>query len=390
MKNINVLILTTDSRIGGTEKILIEFLKKADRTKFNIFFMCLKPGGPLADIVKKMGFKSECLNVKNIFGAIRAYFYLKRFLKQNKIQILHSYLFHSNILSRIIRIHTKIPLIINSQRSTDEWKKWYHIFLDRYTGFLCDAIICNSLAVYNTMLGREKHKKEKLLYIPSGIDIKQYEFKGIGIDIRDSIGIPHNVPLLINVGNLRKPKGQIFLLKAMKIIKDRGLVSPKPKAIIVGEGALRGFLEKGIRNLKIEKDVFLLGFRDDIVHLLGASDIFVLSSLWEGLPVSVMEAMALKKPIIATNVGGILELIQDNKTGLLVPSANPVALADAIERLLNNPQMIPEMGRNAKEFIEKNYTIEKMVDSIESLYIDFLEERKRNKLSSFDYDSPEL
>ena len=151
-----------------------------------------------------------------------------------------------------------------------------------------------------------------------------------------------------------------------------GVLAAVPEAhfILVGEGDLRAELETLAGELGIRPQVHFLGFRSDVVELLKTIDVFALSSQWEGLPVTILEAMAMGKPVVCTDVGGVSEVVVPDQTGLLVPPRSPETLARAIIHLLTNPVVARNIGRCGRERVETHFSVQVMVKKIEGLYLD--------------------
>lgn len=173
------------------------------------------------------------------------------------------------------------------------------------------------------------------------------------------------LPVVLTVARLHKQKGHAFLLEASKLI---------PGAIFVfaGDGPERNYLENYSKELNVQERVVFLGYRNDIPSLISECDIFVLPSLFEGLPLTILEAMAAGKPVVASDIPGVDEEVVNNVTGFLVPKENPEALALAINSLLSNPKMASEFGDAAKHRAQKEFSSEKMVESITDLYKEIL------------------
>ena len=138
--------------------------------------------------------------------------------------------------------------------------------------------------------------------------------------------------------------------------------------LVAGEGEELAVLQEEALNLGIQENVKFLGFREDVPSLLRAMDVFLLPSLSEGLPLSVLEALALQKPVVASDVGGIPEVVEDGITGYLVPPKNPQALADKILLLLRNPQLAAEFGKEGRKSVEQAFSLEHMIQEYQSLY----------------------
>jgi glycosyltransferase involved in cell wall biosynthesis len=177
--------------------------------------------------------------------------------------------------------------------------------------------------------------------------------------------VPIDVPWVINVGNLYPVKGQRNLIKAFAKVHES---FPTALLSIVGRGDLERELKNEIAKLALENNVILHGFKDNVNKFLCQGDLFVLASLSEGLPISILEAMASGVPVISSDVGGIRELVSHNETGLLVPAGDEKALADAIISTLSNPSKGLEMTKNASRMVEKRFSVNKMVSSYQDLY----------------------
>jgi glycosyltransferase involved in cell wall biosynthesis len=191
-----------------------------------------------------------------------------------------------------------------------------------------------------------------------------------GESVRRSLGLRPRDIVVGTVGRLHPQKGQTYLLQAAPIIIKK---EPNVRFVLIGDGESRNELEAQIRNAGLEKRFSLLGFRQDVHKILHAIDIFTLPSLYEGLPNVILEAMAAGKPVVATSVDGTKELVEHEKTGLLVSPGDPDGLAEAILRLIRNRKWARRMGREAREKIQKSYSIENQIRAFEELYESCLE-----------------
>jgi glycosyltransferase involved in cell wall biosynthesis len=194
------------------------------------------------------------------------------------------------------------------------------------------------------------------------------------LGVREEIGVREDDLFLLSVGRLVHQKGHEFLVAAMpSVVKE----FPHAKVGICGDGFLRQQLDAQIKTLGLEKSVFLLGKFDNVTKYLVAADVFVLPSRWEGLPISLLEAMSVGLPIIATRVEGVDEVISDGEQGLLMSVGDIAALSDAILRLLRDPQARYQMGTAAKQRLLESYSIDHMGERYLSLMINILENRAK-------------
>jgi len=202
--------------------------------------------------------------------------------------------------------------------------------------------------------------------IRNGIDTKLYRTDDAARrSVRKELGIDEDQPLIGAVGNLYPVKGHTYLLKAMAIVKEK---YPHAMLVIAGRGEILDQLREEASGLGIKEKVVFLGFSEKIPAFLQGLDIFALPSLSEGLPLSVLEAMAAGKPVIATNVGGISEVLNDGYAELLVPPRNPDVLAEKILLLLRNPELANRLRELGRMKVEKEFSLNSMMEKYQELY----------------------
>ncbi len=361
VNKIRVVYLTTDSRIGGAEKNIISLVTHLDRDRYESRVVVLLPGGELIEELRGCGIEAECLGMRSKFDFL-AVFKLYRLLKGKRVDILHTYLFHANILGRVVGRLAKVPVIISSIRVME--KRRHHLWLDRLTGWMVNGETCVCEAVKKFTIEKARIKPDKLITIPNGIRVGEYNFE-VNLEGRKALHIESNYPVLGTVGRLHEQKGHAYLLQAMPAILRK---YPEAVLLIVGDGPLKSKLEKLCFKLQINKAVKFLGFRKDIKELMALMEVFVLSSLWEGMPNVLLEAMALGKPIVATRVGAAEELIEDGVTGLPVPPGDEETLAEAVIKVLSREDKGRGLGERAKRRVEGRFSVEVMVDKTEKLY----------------------
>jgi glycosyltransferase involved in cell wall biosynthesis len=218
--------------------------------------------------------------------------------------------------------------------------------------------------------------RERITTIVNGIDPDRFQSPESRSELRQKLNLPTDRPVIISVGRLTRPKGYPYLLGALVLMASEA----RPLTLIVGDGPDRHDLESQITRLKLEHDVQLLGNRRDVPDLLAAADLFVLASLWEGLPLALLEAMASGLPSVVTAVGENSKLIRDGTSGLLVPPADGPALADAIRRLLYQPLQRKRMGQAAREEVKRRFSIERCIKAHENLYEELLANKPKYSL----------
>jgi len=354
-----IFYLITDLDIGGAEKMLFELVKRIDRSKFTLEIGCLKGEGILGKRLEALGIKVRYFHIdRNIYKLANIVF----FLRQGHFDILHSYLFHANIIGRICGRIAGIPIVISSIRVCEK-KKLYHLWMDRITNWMVNLEICVSKEVKNFTIEKASIPEHKLEIVENGIPDSSLDA------VTSYRNKKANSLIIGTIARLSKQKGIKYLLHAAKrVIKQ----FPGVTFIIAGKGPLASQLKELSIKLGISDKVKLLGFRNDIPELLSVIDIFVLPSLWEGMPNVVLEAMAAGKPVIATDTGGSKDLIDSNINGVLVEPGNSEALAEAILKLLGNPAQRQRLGESARKTVKERFPIDKMVSKTEQIYTQLL------------------
>jgi len=354
-----IFYLITDLDIGGAEKMLFELVKRIDRDKFMPEVGCLKGEGILGKRLEALGIKVRYFHIEkpwDIYKLFSIFFFLRQF------DILHSYLFHANIIGRVCGRIAGIPIIISSIRVCEK-KKLYHLWMDRITSWMVNLEICVSKEVKNFTIEKAGIPEHKLEIVENGIPDS---FLDAVTSYRNKKA--HSF-VVGTVARLSKQKGIEYLLYAAKrVIKQFSDIT----FFIAGKGPLASQLKELSIKLGISDKVKFLGFRNDIPELLSVIDIFVLPSLWEGMPNVVLEAMAAGKPVIATDTGGSKDLIDSNINGVLVEPGNSEALAEAILKLLGNPAQRQRLGESARKTVKERFPIDKMVSKTEQIYTQLL------------------
>jgi glycosyltransferase involved in cell wall biosynthesis len=207
--------------------------------------------------------------------------------------------------------------------------------------------------------------QDKIVVITNGVDLKRYEQSVDKLSVRTRLGFDLDARLIAVVGTLKEPKGHRYLVEAMTDIVRR---HPEVHALFIGDGNLKDELKSQVDRLALKDHVHFLGNRRDVPDLLAASDLFVLPSLWEGLSMALLEAMASGKPIVATSVAGTNQVLISGKTGLVVPPGDVRRLAGAIEELLSDYARAEAMARAARKDVEIHYSAQKQADDHVALY----------------------
>ena len=235
--------------------------------------------------------------------------------------------------------------------------------LSRWKYHQVDMFICASEAIRQMLLG-DGIPPQRAVTVHEGIDLGRIA-AAAPARLHEELWLPHGAPIIGNVGALVPHKGQRHLIDAAALVVRR---VPDARFVIAGEGELRGALEQQIKHLGLEKHVLLAGFRPDILSLHKAFDIFVMSSVTEGLGTSLLDAMACGRPVVATRAGGIPEVVQDGVTGILVPARDHDAMADAIVKLLKDEELRNAMGAEGRSLANTRFNADRMVQDTLRVY----------------------
>lgn len=358
-KKIKIFYLITTSKIAGAEKQLFELVNRLDKNKYDIF-VCTIMGEEKGELLKKVrieGIKCDSLNINSKWHFLKV-FKLIFLLKKEKPEILQSFLFFDNLLARVFGKILHIPIIISGQRNVETHRSKLRNFIEKTTISFSDCIVSNSYAGKDILINREGLSEDKIRVI----------YNGINLDSVSDIKNNNDCQSLGYVGRLEKQKGIVFLLEAMAILNNKKL-----KLLIIGDGKEKEVLELKSRELGINDCVEFLGRKENAWNYMKDFGIFILPSLWEGMPNVILEAMSQGKLIIATNVGGVPEIIIDRENGFLIEPGKAKDLAEKIDYVLNLPEEEKRMVReNARKTVEKNFSIDKMVKEYENLYKELL------------------
>lgn len=359
---INVLHLCESSDTGGAESILINIVENLDKTRFTSM-VCLLSEGWLKTQLDARHIETVVIPQPHSLDLLWL-FRLYRLIKERKIDVIHSHEFATNVYASFISKMVGVPVIATVHGKNYYADKWRRRLAYRFVA--CKSFMVAVSADLKRFLSeRVGIPLRHIRVVHNGIDLHRYKSKESIYHVRKELRIGAEQPVIGTVGNLFAVKGQIYLLKACKIVAG---TFPNFVLVVAGDGEQSSFLEKEATSYGIADNVKFLGFRNDIPSILDAIDVFVLPSLSEGLPLSVLEALALQKPVVATNVGGIPEIIEDGITGYLVPPRNPEALATKIVHLLRHPEVAINMGRVGRLRVDECFSLEKMIEKYQSLY----------------------
>lgn len=353
-----VLQFITGLSPGGAENMMAKTIKHLDRKKYRII-VCSLVGGALEEELRKE-FPVIVLNSKNLFQILPAILKLRKIIKKERVDIVHSYLFHANIIARLAAAGTKAKAI--SSIRIKEIAKPSHNIIDALTKGLVDKYTTVSESVRQFVIKKERIAPEKVITIPNGLDFSAMKPKTKAAAKRKELGLRLSDAVILSVAHLRKTKDYPTLFKAMQELRETNA-----HLLVVGKGEAETEYKSIAQNLGLE-NVHFLGQRNDVFDLLSTADLCVLSTFYEGQSNALLEYMAFKKPIVATDIEENREVIDNGKEGLLVPPKNPNELARAILTLLSNSKLSKKLAENAFKRVKKYHDIKRVAKQTEELY----------------------
>ena len=299
---------------------------------------------------------------------------LLRFIRRENIAILHCHLFTASFLGAGIARMAGVGSVLETCHGPEVWRMGKGLrasfWVDRQVGRLVDKYIAVSHAAERHLVRNKRVPKNKIRVIHNGRDLGRFASASPNrrIATRAALGLA-NEPALLTMARLDDQKRHRHLIDAIATLaKGR----PNLVTLLAGEGPLVGSLRAQCASLGLTDRVRFLGYRRDVPELLEAADVVVLPSLYEGLPLVAIEALAAGRPMVATEVDGTPEVVIHERTGLLVPPANPFALAAAIERLLDNPELASRLASDGRKFVRENFAVQRQIEQTAALYSELI------------------
>lgn len=358
-----VLIVITSLEMGGAEQVVVGLadclVQKGCEVKI-VYLRDVKRVSPVSDKVDLLTLHMK----KNSISFMLSLYRLRKIVREWKPDVIHCHQFHAIILSRLLRCLLVSPKLISSAHNTIDGGK-FRSLLYKFTDPLSHINTNVSQEAVDRFVEAGAFKKHKAIVVHNSIDTVVFSFSlGKRSFLRKELGFEEHDIMFLAVGRLHGQKDYPNLLRAFCIVSDRYKNS---KLLIVGDGPLREECESLVKNKGLCNKVRFLGLRSDVSSLMSASDVFVLSSAWEGFGLVVAEAMACERIVVATDSGGVKEVLGD--AGFLVPPRNSDALSDAMLSALQlKPDEKNKLGRRARSRIVDLYSSQALADKWLSIY----------------------
>jgi glycosyltransferase involved in cell wall biosynthesis len=374
MDRVRVLQIVPKLVMGGGQRVAMDLVEHLDRQRFDVEMVSLYPySGEIFEVyMRDLGVNVNYLSKRLGFDT-KIFFEVHRVLSGFKPQVVHNHL-HALYTLLPSSLINRIPVLIYTIHSlADQEAKGLHRFINRMAFAKLGVVpVSISKAVLQSVHDIYGEVDSPVIY--NGIDAGKYSLSGSQPQkLREQFCIPENAFVFVNVASFRSLKNHRLLVYAFRDVLQ---YFPSSFLILVGEGELRQETSVLVEELGISNRVLFTGIRSDVAQILNACDCFVLSSDWEGLPISILEAMASGRPVIATNVGGVPELISSSENGLLVAMGDRQQLESAMIELLQNPARAKRMGERGKLIANGRFNVHKMAKQYGELYMRILRSNK--------------
>lgn len=385
-EKVRILHVITRLEKGGAPAVLLGLLCHSDNKRFEHHIatgITQEPEKDMIPYAEDMGFRVFVIPtlVREVrpFLDVNALLNLFVLIRKGRYDIVHCHTSKGGFVGRLAARLANVKVIIYSPHGDifggyfSKIKTCFFVWLERFAARFTDKIITLTKSGIDPYLKARIGKKSQFDYIYNGVDIAALEKRNVSRkQKRQQLAVGDDCPLVVTAGRLVPVKGYKYLIEALPLIVRE---APNIQVIFIGDGELREELLNKAKALKLENNALFLGMRNDVPEIISCSDLFVLPSINEGFGIVLLEAMAMRRPIVATNVGGIPEVVLDGETGILVPPKDPVQLSDAILKLLKDTSLARRMGEYGYQRLKSCFDIKEIVLKTERLYEGLLEKQ---------------
>jgi glycosyltransferase involved in cell wall biosynthesis len=371
-----IFFLLDSFNLGGTETQAVQLATRLDVKRYDVTLGCLRARGPLLEKLAGSGVsvreffrEGGITSLNGMYQVLR----LALFLRRGGFSIVHTHDLYANMLGIPAAAIARVPIIISSRRDLGHLA-WYQggrrAWMRRLQG-LSAVVLTNAAAIRESLIAEDHFPRDKVRVIHNGVDFERFAQTG---GHRDWL-LPgtEGEKWIVLVGNmLGDVKGHPYAIAAAPAILRE---FPKTRFVFVGDGQARQELERQVAQSGLDRHFSFLGRRNDVARILACCDIAMLPSKAEGLPNAILEYMAAGLPTVASQVGGNAELIEEGKTGLLIPPADSSALANALLRILRDTDLAEKLGKSARQYVASHFSFERLVKNTDELYTELLRSR---------------
>ncbi|WP_421943933.1 glycosyltransferase family 4 protein [Pedobacter sp.] len=364
-----ILHAIRQGKVGGGETHVLDLVNTLDKEKYDSIILSFT-NGPMVDKLRADGFTTFVIETEKPFNFM-VWNQVKELIFQQKIDLIHAHGTRANSNTFFASKQLKLPLIYtvhgwSFHPDQSSLVKFIRTQSEKFLVNVATKTICVSQS--NLAEGQGKFKMKNATVISNGINRVRFDPNLSYKDVRGEFGIDNNILLVGYIARITHQKSPLIFIKAIAAINDKENI----KFLIVGDGDLKNEMISLAQQLNVEKYIVFVDFRNDIPDILNAIDIFCLPSLWEGLPIALLEAMSMRKAIIASKIDGITDLIIDNENGLLITPNDAESLTSAIFRLQNDLPLLKQLGSEAEKTVKEKFNVSSMTKKIETIYSEIL------------------
>ncbi|MFQ5707897.1 MAG: glycosyltransferase family 4 protein [bacterium] len=382
-ERIRVLHIITNLPVGGAQDNTLITVERLNREKYDVSLICSSEGHWVRRALQMQDlnliFVDELTRkIQTLYDMI-ALWRIYKIIKKGQFTIVHTHSSKPGFIGRIAAKLAGVPIIIHTIHGfpfhdfMSPAVKRFYIYIERFLSKLSDKLITVSTLNLEKAVRLKLAERENFVNVYSGIDFDKFD---VSVDVeakKRELGILNGEKIVGMVGRFSQQKAPLDFIRAIpEVLKQRNNV----RFVLVGDGELKQDMYELAEKLDIDSKIMFMGFREDVPELLRVLDVFVLTSLWEGLGRSLTEAMYTGRPIVATDVEGVPELVKNGKTGILVQPQDVHSIAQGILELLSDRELSRQLGQAAKQKISDEFDAEHMVTDLEEVYRQVLDSKK--------------
>lgn len=364
MGRTRVGFLITELQLGGAEKAVALIARGLPRDEFDVSVACLFGPEPYGSVLEAAGIPVTDLRMSGPTD-VRVVARCRAWIQAQRLQILHAYLFHASMVSRLARTRRAGWLLLNSQRLSG-MERTLRQLANRFTSGRVDQFTAISEDTKRYLRREIGIPGKRIEVIRNGLDLDAFDAEARAGFARGAALPATDDPRIVTLGQMRSDgqKGYPMLVEMMRMV----LAARPAHLFACGDGPMRPDIEAAAQRAGVAGSVSFLGERRDVPSVLRDVDIYVQGSLWEGFPNAILEAMAAGLPVVATAVGGVPELVEDGETGVLVPPNDPRAMADVVLALIEDPDLARRLGEAGRQRVEEHFSAERVIQGHVELY----------------------
>ncbi len=364
-ERIRVVYLTHTLGVGGAEELILNLVSRLPRHRYEPFVCCFEnPPGPMGAEMTAHGVDVTPLGIVPGFRRPFAIGKIVSYLRRIRPHVVHTFMLPASVYGRAAAILARVPVVIGTEVNIYERKQRHHIIAERLLASRTDCIVASAEAVKTAYVQQLGIPSDAVRVIYNAVNWDTLQTTAAPCDVRAELGIPADRVVVGVIATLQDKKGHRVLLDALA--RTPGL--EQVWLMLIGDGPLRSALEAAAVDLGIRDRVTFCGTRRDLGNMLSAMDVFALPSLWEGLPLALILAMGAGRPVVATRLAGIPEVVTDGQTGLLVPPGEVAAIGSSLARLCADREERGRMGAAARAAVVDRFGADVYVKSVTDLY----------------------